>query len=42
MNNDNKPTWTGKAIGLVLLAAVTITFIELASNGLMGLAGLCK
>ncbi len=38
----NKPTWMGKLLGLVLLAVVTITFIELASDGLMGLAGVCK
>lgn len=42
MNNDNKPTWAGKVIALILLAAVTITFIEVARNGIMGLAGLCK
>ena len=38
----NKPTWWGKVLGLVLLAVVTITFIELASSGIMGLAGMCK
>jgi len=38
----NKPTWMGKVLGLMLLAVVTITFIELASDGLMGLAGGCK
>jgi hypothetical protein len=42
MNNDNEPTWAGKAIALILLAVVTVTLIEVASSGLMGLAGVCK
>lgn len=38
----DKPTLLGQIIGAVLLAVVTVTFIELANAGLMSLAGGCK
>lgn len=42
MEEDNKPTWRGKAVGVVLIAIATVVAIELAGRGLMGLAGLCR